>query len=292
MSLLKQPWVVGLSFFTVYVVWGSSYMVVQMAATALPPLLLCGVRGLLAAGVLWLVLKHRGAALPALSDLKAWRGPALVGTLNITVVSALIVWGLQSVSSGMTAVLFSTMPIMTCVLNGALERRVAPRALLGTVLGIGGLLLVYEAYLGGGWGVGHAYILSAAALASVSSVLTERGNMPRNVLVASCMQMAVGGLVGTVLSVLVAEPLGAITWSSMAALAYLALGVTAGGYLAFNILTLRMGSAVATTYASINPIVALLLGSVLLGEHLSLWEAAGVVVVVLGVLLVQSARKT
>jgi drug/metabolite transporter (DMT)-like permease len=291
MSLVNSRWVLGLSFFAVYVVWGSSYMAVQLAATALPPLLLCGLRGLLGAGAIWLLLKHRGSQLPDLSDLRVWRGPALVGTLNITLSSVLLVWGLQHVSSGMTAVLFSTMPIFTCVINGVIQRHVAPRALVGTAMGIGGLLLVYAAHLGGSWGWGHACVLGAALLSAVASVLTERGNMPRSVLASSCMQMAVGGVVATTLSILTLEQVGSFSWSAAAALAYLAIAVTAGGFLGFNILTIRMGSTVATTYASINPIVALVLGGLVLGEQLSLWEGAGVVVVVLGVLLVQTTRK-
>lgn len=274
------------AWLVVYGVWGSSYLAMQFAATSMGPLRLSGWRGLLGGAVLWLVLKAQGQSLSGLGNWRAWRDPTIVGVLIIGVSSGLLAWGVRGTSSGMVAVLFATMPIFTWALQAAIAGSFTWKALLGSLLGIAGTALVYQSEWGQGISSVPWAILLSAAVTAVASVWTERGRMPENLLASACMQLLAGGVAATLASSLTGEAQGPWTGTSARALLYLGAVVSALGFWAFNLLTTRFGATAASTYAYVNPLVALALGALWQSEQLRLVAYLGMAVVLVGVYLV------
>ena len=281
----------ALAWVLVYGVWGSAYLAMQVAGQSLGPLCLSALRGLGGGALLYLLLRVQGGQLPSWRAWRQWRDNAGIGILIVGISSGLLAWGVQGASSGLVAVLFSTMPIFACLLGAALQRTLPWRVLAGTLAGIGGIALVYRAELGlHAQELLAAAVLGAAAVTAWASVWTERGHMPPHVLAAASMQLLTGGAAAGLAAWGMNEPQGPWTISAAGALLYLSAAVSAGGFWAFNVLTQHAGATAASTYAYINPLVALALGLLWKDERLSNAAYAGMALVLFGVYLVIAPR--
>ncbi|MFD8530622.1 EamA family transporter [Streptosporangium canum] len=278
----------------VYVVWGSTYLAIRIAIETVPPLLSGAMRFSTAALVL-------GAALLLLRGWRAFRmtwkelgGAALVGLLLLNAGNGLVAVAEQHISSGLAALLVASVPLWLVIFRIVARDMPQVLTLAGVLIGFGGVAVL--SLTGGGSAAdstGIVIILLASMSWSAGSFLSARIPMPANPFVASTVEMAAGGIGLALTSTVMGEhlDLGAISGRSWAALAYL---VVMGSLVAFTAYVWLLGAApisLVSTYAYVNPVVAVALGALVLSEPVTTSMVAAGLVIVLGVALVVSTER-
>lgn len=287
------PWQVWTALGLVYVVWGSTYLAIRYVVVSLPPLLTAAGRFAVAALVLatYLIARRGRAALTA--SFRQYANAGLVGLL-------LLLGGNGGVTlaedgglpSGLTALLIAAVPFWVVLLRLVDRDRPARRTLIGVAIGFGGLAVL----LGPGARPDHVsagaavLVLGSSLLWSVGSYLAVRLDLPNEPLVAVIAEM-IGGAAGlAVVGMLRSERLDVsqIRVSSLVALAYL---VVFGSLIAFTAYSWLLGVAPVSkvaTYAYVNPVVAVLLGTLFVGERLTGASVVGGALTLLAVAVVVS----
>ena len=263
---------------TIYVLWGTSYLAIKQAGAEFPPLLLVGLRNL-AAGIFLVCLvrlQNRPWGAPRL-----WANTAMVGVLMISVGATLLAMGLQHVTSGFAAVAFAAVPVVVCVVMAVRGQRISRAQWVGTCVGVAGLLLMNHGTTGLLEGKGVWLILAAVVATAVSAVLMDHLPMPTDLFVTTGVQMVAGGGVAVLVGWFMGERLGMLSTQALAAWLYLSLLVSVLGYLSYTYLMVKAGPVMASSYAYVNPPIALLAGACLLGEQVS-----GLTLVATGVVLI------
>jgi drug/metabolite transporter (DMT)-like permease len=286
---------------TVYLVWGSTYLAIRVVVDTAPPLLAMGAR-FLAAGLLLaaFLLVRRGR-----SALRVTRrqlgGAALVGILLLLCGNGGVAVAEQTVPSGIAALLVAATPLWLVVLRRLARDRIARLTLVGTLVGFVGIAVLV---LPGGltspdgspvraWGL--VVVVVAAACWALGSFLSSRIPMPGDAFVATTWEMLAGGvgllLSGSVSGELADLDLGAVSGAAWAWLAYLVLVGSLVAFSAYVWLLAHAPISLTATYAYVNPVVAVLLGALVLGEPITAAVVAGGAVVVLGVGLVVTSER-
>lgn len=285
---------VALALMGVYLLWGGTYVGNKVALESLPPMLLTSSR-FLTAGTLIL----GGAALlgrRVWPDAREVRSAALVGLLLVGGGSTLLTLGQQHVDSGLASLLIASMPLWALAIGLALGSRPSRTALVGIVVGFAGLvLLVGASAVTVTVSTGVLILLLSTLTWAIGSTVAQRLRMPQDALVSSGWQMLVGGTVAAVVAGVVGESgdLATVSVTGRSALAWLALTVlsTAIGYSCYAWLLQNASLRLATTYAYVNPVVAVVLGAVILGEHLSATQVPGALLILGAVALVLAAER-
>ena len=284
----RTPLLAWLALAVVYVVWGSTYLAIRVGVRDLPPAIFSGIRFLVAGALLYAIsLRSAGPAprRPARPQPREWLGCTVVGVLLLGVGNGGVSLAEQHLDSGLTALLLASIPLWMLALSAAVERRMPP---LVHLVGIGcGLIGVAVIAVGGTTraGVSSVAIALLAALGwSVGSVLAGRLPMPEQRPLATAMQMLAGGVVLIAVGAARGE-FGAVRPSAASASAWGAFAylVLAGSVLAFSAYGYALASLPLTTvstYAYVNPVVAVLLGVTLVGERLTVREILGALIVV------------
>jgi len=292
---------IGLALGIVYLVWGSTYLAIRVTVApthgaAMPPLLMAGSRYLVAGGALFAATAHRAApdGLPDPLGRRQWAATTVVGISLLVGGNGFVVLAERRIASGVTAVVVATVPIWTALIAAVRGyERVSARHLAGLALGFVGVGALVVGHGGRYDPVGVGLVVIAALLWSAGSVYSQRAPMPRRPLVMTAMEMLAGGAVLTAVAVAVGEParlhpsqLGASVW---VAWAYL---VIAGSIVAFTYVWVLRNAplSLATTYAYVNPVVAIGLGSLVLSEPLSGRAIAATLVTLAGVVLLVTRR--
>ena len=267
---------VALAFAAVYVLWGSTYLAIRFAVESFPPFVMAGTRHLTAGLLLFAWLRASGVPLP---ERRHWKSAALIGGLLLLGGNGLVSWAEQRVPSGLAALIIASVPIWMAVLQG-LQRRRRPRAavVVGLLLGLGGLvLLVLPGRFGGGEHVdplGAAALLFAALSWVVGSLVSRKAALPRSTSLAVAMEMIAGGLLLWIAGLLLGEGgrihAGQISLRGVLSLGYLVVFGSLIGFTAYIWLLKVSTPARVTTYAYVNPVVAVLLGWAFAGEELTL----------------------
>jgi drug/metabolite transporter (DMT)-like permease len=275
-------------FATLYILWGSTYLGIKFAVQTLPPFLMAGGRFLLAGTVLYTILRWFGAPRPTLAQ---WVDATRIGALLLLLGNGLLTWGQQTVPSGQAALIIATTPLWMVILEWLFYKGKRPglRIWLGLAVGFAGAALLIRptaqtALSSATFSLAGMLAMVASPVAwSVGSLETRRrpGTHP---LLASAMQMLTGGAMLVVAGSLFGEwPVllsRTIAPRSVAAFFYL---VVFGGLIGFTTYAwlLRVASPTAvTTYAYVNPLIAVLLGWLVAGETLDarILAAAGLIV--------------
>ncbi len=252
--------------------WGSTYLAIAIAVQTLPPLLSAGLRhfvaGLLVA--VWLLARHGRDALRV--EPAQVGGAALVGALLLTGGNGLVVLAERTVPSGLTALIVASVPLWIVILRRFAGDRIAP-SLAASVLGgfAGVALLVAPRGVGGETdAVGLAMVVGATLSWALGTFASPRLRMPRDPLASTAVQMLVGGALLVAIGLLTGELARAdpsrFSTASLGAIAYL---VVFGSIVAFSAYTwLLQHAPVSTvaTYAYVNPVVAVVLGALVLNE--------------------------
>ena len=265
-----------LAFAAVYVLWGSTYLAIRIGVETVPPFLLAGLRHTIAGVLLFGVLRLSGA--PALKWVH-WRSAAIIGGLMLLGGNGLVTWAEQRVPSGLAALIVASVPIWMTVLHAVQTRsRPHPIVILGLALCIGGLAFLVAPTRGPGAAghvdpIGAAALLTAALLWAVGSLYSRNAPLPSSTLLATAMEMLCGGLILLSVSTVLGEWRGfatsAVSARSLWALAYLIVAGSLLGFTAYVFLLSATTPARVSTYAFVNPVVAVFFGWALAGETLT-----------------------
>jgi drug/metabolite transporter (DMT)-like permease len=274
---------VALALLSLYFIWGSTYLGIRIAIESIPPLLMIGVRFLVAGGILYLVLRVRGVPSPKRSQ---WMGSAAVGVLLIGGGMGGVATAEQWVPSGVAAVCIATSPLWISLFAGLWGRWPVRTEWLGLVLGFVGVVLLN---LGSGlWTspIGAIILMLSPICWAFGSAWSHHLQLPPG-LMASAAQMLIGGVFVTVLGLILGQRITSVpTMQSLLALLYL---ITFGSLLAFSVygyLLRHVRPALATSYAYVNPVVAVCLGVIFAGEHSTVMTVVAMVVILVGVGLI------
>lgn len=276
-----------LGFAVVYVVWGSTYLAIRVAVESLPPFLMAATRFFVAGAVTFAWLRLRGVPSPTALQ---WRNTAVVGTLLLLGGNGLVTWSEQWVPSGIAALIVAAMPLWMGLLVWIFEPGVRPgaRGVAGILLGFAGVAVLVNprGELGADPSIllGSMVLLVAPLLWACGSLYSRHVDTPKNLFLSTAMQMLAGSaallVVGTVSGEWRSLDLAHVTTASLLALVYL---IVFGSLIAFSafVWLLRVTTpAKVTTYAYVNPVVALFLGWLILGEAISTqtFVAAGIII--------------
>lgn len=290
------PWI---ALFTIYVVWGSTYLAIAIAVKELPPFFAAFLRFLVAGvvmGALAFAVDPKDRR-PTRRDLLDY---GLIGTLFLGFGNGLVMWSEQRVPSGIAALVVATVPLWTTLLDGLRPGGMpwTVRGWLGTALGLLGVALVARP---GGPGVaaGHLTGILALQFASLSWTLgalySKSLKKPLPVFTASAIEMIAGSFVLLVESRLVGEDvalLAAASGRAWGALLYLVIFGSLIGFTAFAYCLTVLPAGTVSTYAYVNPVVAVSLGAFVLGEPLSLGLVGGAVLILFAVVLTTRRPKS
>jgi drug/metabolite transporter (DMT)-like permease len=288
------------AFAALYLVWGSTYLAIRYAIDSLPPFLMAGARFVVAGAALTAWAMLRGAERPTL---RQWRSTAIVGAFLLLGGNAGVVWAEQRVPSGLAALLVATVPLWMVVIDRLRPggRHPGARVLVGVALGLAGVaILVGRGEFAGGRGIdpAGAVVLIAASLAwALGSIYAKSASLPASPLLATGMEMLCGGLLlvaaGSVAGEWAILDLARVTLRSWLALGYLVTFGSLIGFTAYIYVLARTTPAMATTYAFVNPVVAVFLGWAFAGEPVSprTLLAAAVIVAAVVVITVFDAGK-
>jgi carboxylate/amino acid/amine transporter len=272
------------SLFALYIIWGSTYFVIRVGVESWPPLMMAGVRFLTAGVLLMTFLLIRGHRLPPLRPLL---NAALIGVLLLAVGNGMVtVAEHQNVPSGIAAVVVATVPLFTLCFSHFFGIRTRKLEWLGIAIGLCGIVLLNSGGNLSGNPLGAVMILIGSLSWAFGSVYGSRIELPVGMM-AGAIEMLAAGVVLLAASFCSGETLTALpTLSGFVAVGYLAIFGSIIAISAYMYLIRNTTPAVATSYAYVNPVVAVLLGTTFAGEVLSPVEWLALGIIILAVVLV------
>jgi drug/metabolite transporter (DMT)-like permease len=289
-----------LGLLVLYIVWGSTYLGIAVAVETIPPFLMAASRFALAGLVLltWSVLRARGSfAMPSLHE---WRDSAIVGALLLGGGMGMVAWGEQTIPSGIAALIIALMPVWVAIFGRLFfGERLPGVAIVGIVVGFVGVGILVGPTIVGETGALDPLGLAALLISPISWTAgslyaSHRATLPSQPLVATGLQMLCGAGVLSVMALLANEParfdLAVISRESLLALAYLTV---IGSLLAFTVYGWLLRVAPLpwiATYAYVNPVVAVILGTAILNEPLDPRTLVAGAVIVGAVALIVTTR--
>jgi len=287
-----------LAFAAVYFIWGSTYLAIRFAIETIPPLLMAGVRFVVAGGVLYAWARAHGAPRPTG---RQWRDAAIAAALMLIGGNGAVVLAEQWVPSGLAALIVSAVPLWMVLLDWRWGSRSRPtrRVVVGLVAGFGGVALLAGSPGVGKGGVmeiiGAVLLLFGGAFWAAGSLFSRYAPRPQHPGVWVATQMLTGGLMFMVISAAVGDlgglDLGAVSLKSMLALLYLIVFGALVAYSAYVWLLVVSTPARAGTYAYVNPVVAMVLGWGLADEPVGPRSIVAAVIIVGSVVIITTESR-
>jgi len=293
----NHRWAIPIAFACVYFFWGSTYTAIKIGTQYLPALFMAGLRFLISGSLMLIFCRLRGLRIFFSAREMAWL--ALFGMLMLGIANSALIWAEKALPSGLAALIVAVVPLYVALLEKILPHgeQLHPRGILGLFLGFLGLGVLVSPSLRHGLTGQTAQLLAAGSLLigslawAVGSLLSRRAKLPIDVLVAAAWQMFFAGAVNFTLALLLGEQHQA-QWNRPAlySVAYLVVFGSWVGYTAYVWLITHVPVGKVATYAYVNPMVAVLLGFLLLNEHLVPTEYIGMALVIIAVALVTSSQ--
>lgn len=291
-------WLVWTALWVVYVVWGSTYLAIRVVVETMPPFLSAGARFLVAGAVLavFLLLRRGPSGLRITGQELATS--AVVGTLLLLGGNGLVMVAEQDVPAGLAALLVASVPLWVAALRWLFEDRVDRGTLLGVILGFLGVgLLVIPGRSSAGAALGGMALLILASLSWASgSFLSRRLRLPKDPFTSTTWQMLLGGLALGGAGFLAGEgsrlDVAEFSAASVAGLAYLVVAGSLVGFTAYTWLLHNAPISKVSTYAYVNPVVAIFLGWLILSESVTpaILIAATVIVAAVALIVHRETR--
>ncbi len=279
---------IPLSLLTLYLVWGSTYLGIRIALESYPPFLLAGLRFIAAGVALYAFLRWRGHSPPTRLQ---WRNAAITGVLLLGFGNGLVCFAEERVSSGIAAVAVSSMPLFAAAFGATYGHWPTRREGVGLMVGFAGVIVLN---LGSGLSgeiIGAIALLTAAACWAFGSVWSRRQDMPAGPMNTAaqmlCASVALLGVSFVSGETLPSEP----TTRATLALVYLAVFGSIVAFSAYLYVLKHARPAVATSYAYVNPPVAVLFGVLLAGETVGPFDLAGMAIILGGVAVITLAGR-
>jgi drug/metabolite transporter (DMT)-like permease len=279
---------VPLAMLALYIVWGSTYLGIRIALESYPPFLLAGLRFAVAGLLLFGYLRMRGTPLPSA---RQWRNAAFTGVLLLGFGNGLVCYAEQSVSSGISAVAVASMPLFAAIFAGLYRNWPTKAETTGLLIGFVGVIVLNLGSALSGSHIGAIALLIAASAWAFGSVWSQRQDMPKGMM-NTAAQMLCGSVALLATGFLTHEKLPAHpTLHATLAVGYLVLFGSLIAFSAYLYVLKNASPAFATSYAYVNPPVAVLFGVLLLGEKVGPYDLAGMAVILLGVGIITFARQ-
>ncbi len=281
------------AFATVYVVWGSTYLAIRIAVESIPPFAMAGARFVLAGGLLYAFARPRSAR-PTLAH---WRSAAIVGGLLLFMGNGLVCWAETSISSGLAALLVTTAPLFFALFDWLAFKGPRPtlRAWVALAFGFAGVALLVGPVKGMAAALPALALLVASIAWTWGSLLSRQLPLPENPAMGTAMEMLAGGAF-LLAGALVTGQLGevdarAFEPRALLALAYLTLFGSIVGFSAYVWLLRNASARAVSTYAFVNPLVAVVLGWAILDEELKPRHLIAAALIVTSVALLTLSRR-
>jgi drug/metabolite transporter (DMT)-like permease len=276
---------VVLALLALYLVWGSTYLGIRVALEGFPPLFMAGTRYVLAGGLLYAFLRLRGAPRPSARE---WGGALLVGTLLVAG-NALVSVSEQWVSSGLAAVVIASMPLWAVLLAGLWGEWPSRREWTGLAVGLAGVALLQGGRELRASPLGAALLVVSTWSWALGSMWGRRLPLPRGPM-GSAAEMLGGGAAWLAVSLAAGDRLAGVpAVRPLAAFAYLTVFGSLVAFSAYTWLLRHVRPALATSYAYVNPVVAVGLGA-LAGEPVGARAVGALALILLGVGIVAARR--
>ena len=287
----RSPAAVVLALATVYLVWGSTYLAIRVTDRTMPPLLMSSVRFLIA-GVALYAFASRGRARPTRGE---WIAAAIVGAALLLIGNGGVAWAETKLDSGFAALIVAIIPLYVALFDRLFfGRRLSTPAVVGLVIGFAGVALLVRP--GGGNNVGVALILVATTSAWAAGSLYARGaKLPSSPLLSASMQMLAAGVFLGIAGLVGGEAndihRDSFAGKPLIAFAYLVLVGSLIAFSAYAWLLKNVRISIVATYAFVNPVVAVALGTVFLNETIGWATVVAGAAIVLAVVLIVTAKQ-
>lgn len=296
MPVLSLRLQIALAFLSIYTIWGSTYLAIRFAIETFPPFLMAAIRFLIAGGALYTWMRLRGAQRPTRAN---WKAATIIGGLLLLGGNGGVTKAEQVIPSGLTAVLITIVPIWMALVELLQKNRVVPtpQVVLGLVLGFGGVILLVGPgdLAGGGLNPLWVGVLLFASLSwAIGSVYSRKASLPKTPLLGSGMEMLAGGVLLLLVSLVSQEWVGfqpsKISFLSLISFLYLLVFGSLIAFSSYVWLLTKTTTARASTYAYVNPVVAVFLGYFLAGEQLTLRTLLASTMIVIAVVVITTYK--
>lgn len=291
---------VWIALLALYIVWGSTYLAIRFSVETIPPFLHAALRFLVSGLILYFWRRAAGDPAPTASN---WKATAIVGTGLLLGGNGLVAWAEQTVPSGIAALMITTSPFWLVLFESLRAGGAKPtwQAILGLIIGFGGVFLLVgpkeitgsEVSFGT---LGIVLLLLAPFFWSLGSIYAKGADMPKSTLLSTGMQMLTGALALFIVSLIKGElngfNFGLVSMRSWLGLAYLITFGSLIGFVSYGWLLHNAPISLMSTYAYVNPLVAVLLGNLLADEPLNGRILVAAAIIIGSVILINSARQS
>ncbi|ARU47624.1 drug/metabolite exporter YedA [Sulfurospirillum diekertiae] len=288
----KRTIAIVIALLSVYIIWGSTYLGIKIAIETFPPFLMAGIRFLIAGILLYGFVFYKEGVHPKLIE---WRDTTIIGTLLLLGGNGLVVIAERSIPSSIAAIIIATVPLWMIVMGWLMKIQSKPNisTLFGTLIGfLGVAILMYPSHqenLHFDTG-GLLFTLLAAILWSLGSIYSQKAILPSSTMLSTAMQMVTGGAVLVIVGTLTGEwqhlDPEAFSSRSLMAVLYLIFIGSLLGFSAYVWLLKNVSPYLASTYAFVNPIVALFLGYFFADEVMSIKSLIATVLIISAVVMI------
>jgi drug/metabolite transporter (DMT)-like permease len=286
----RSPAAVALALATVYLVWGSTYLGIRVTDRTMPPLLMSSVRFLIAGGALY-AFASRGRARPTARE---WGAAAIVGAALLLLGNGGVAWAETRLESGFAALIVAIIPLWVAVMDRLFfGRRLSRTAVVGLVIGFAGVALLVRPGGGGDAFAALALVVTTSAWAG-GSLYARGATLPESPLLAAAMQMLTAsvflGVAGFAMGEASDVHANSFATKQLIAFAYLVVVGSLIAFTAYSWLLKNVRISVVATYAFVNPVVAVALGTVFLAEPIGWTTVIAGAAIIVAVVLIVTAR--
>lgn len=289
---------IGAALIAVYIFWGGTYVAMKFAIETLPPFMMAGIRFITAGVIVYVWQIFRGVEKPQAIH---WKNATIVGGLLLLGGNGGVVWSEQMVPSGMAAIIVATVPLWMALLVWLWQGGNRPRGMVfaGLVLGFIGIILLVKNSGGdvsntsSQW-IGYTALVFASIAWATGSVYSRVAKLPSSSFMAIAMQMLTGGLLCLLFGLLTGEAArfdpAQVSMHSALAVGYLIFFGSIVGFSAYIWLLKVADPTMVSTYAYVNPVVAVILGWALAGEQMTIRDGIGAIIILLAVIIITKAN--
>ena len=291
---------IWIALLALYIVWGSTYLAIRFSVETIPPFLHAALRFLISGAILFIWRRMAGDPAPTLSN---WKSTAIVGAALLLGGNGLVAWAEQSVPSGIAALMISTSPFWLVLFESLRAGGSKPtwRSIAGLIVGFAGVfILIGPAEITGGEGsfdtFGIILLLLAPLFWSLGSIYARGADMPKSTLIGTGMEMLTGAVALFIVSLVKGELNGfsfeLVSMRSWLGLAYLITFGSLVGFVSYGWLLHNAPVSLMSTYAYVNPVVAVFLGNLFADEPLNARILIASAIIIGSVIFINSARQS
>lgn len=296
MSNSKNTTLIVLAFFSIYVIWGSTYLLNKVAVAELAPFMLASIRFIIAGILIFVIAKLMGKSIAITK--KQLLNVTIAGFLFLTFGNGVVVWALKYVDSGFASLEISAQPLIVLLLMLVFQgKKIQPMSIIGVILGIIGIYLLVsqkEVLNQENSIIGMVMIFFCMLSWGYGSLFVGNADLPKNYFVNTGYQMLTGGIMLFFASLLFQEPWSSpLDWSANVQLSMILLIIFGSivAFTSFNYLLRVVSPEKVATSTYVNPIIALALGWYFLDEQITTQSIVAAVVLLTGVYFINTKKK-